>query len=120
MDAQAFPADADLLAACRGEPGLFPFLLESAARGGHQGRYDLLFARPDADMLVLHDDGRLTGPYSSSAGGDFFVALDAWWEDERRPAAPAALSDVPFRGGWFLFLGYELAGQVEPSLQLPR
>ena len=27
--------------------------------------------------------------------------------------------DLPFRGGWFLYLGYELAGQLEPSLQLP-
>jgi anthranilate synthase component 1 len=27
---------------------------------------------------------------------------------------------LPFAGGWFLYLGYELAGQVEPSLRLPR
>jgi anthranilate synthase component 1 len=27
---------------------------------------------------------------------------------------------LPFRGGWFLFLGYELAGEVEPTLTLHR
>lgn len=27
---------------------------------------------------------------------------------------------LPFAGGWFLFLGYELAKQIEPSLELPR
>jgi anthranilate synthase component 1 len=27
--------------------------------------------------------------------------------------------DLPFRGGWALYLGYELAAQVEPSLRLP-
>ena len=26
---------------------------------------------------------------------------------------------LPFRGGWALFLAYELAAQVEPSLELP-
>src|SRR5690242_4273002 len=113
----AFPYDADLLAACRGEPGLFPFLLESAAHGTPQGRYDILFARPDAEMLVLQADGSLTGPHASAAGGDFFAALDAWWQAER---GAGDSSDAPFRGGWFLFLGYELAGQVEPGLALPR
>jgi anthranilate synthase component 1 len=26
---------------------------------------------------------------------------------------------LPFRGGWFVYLGYELAAQIEPSLTLP-
>jgi anthranilate synthase component 1 len=26
---------------------------------------------------------------------------------------------VPFAGGWFVYLGYELAGQIEPVLQMP-
>ncbi|HET7595482.1 MAG TPA: aminodeoxychorismate synthase component I, partial [Burkholderiales bacterium] len=26
----------------------------------------------------------------------------------------------PFAGGWLLYLGYELAGEIEPSLHLPR
>ena len=63
----AFPYSVDLLAAAQAEPELFPFLLESAARGGAQGRRDILFARPDPEMLVLHADGRLTGCSSVSA-----------------------------------------------------
>src|SRR5215472_3762231 len=119
MTARAFPHGADLLAACRSEPGLFPFLLESAAHGTPQGRYDILFARPDSEMLVLHADGRLSGPHASAVQGDFFKALDAWWTAERM-VQDEAVTDLPFRGGWFLFLGYELAGQVESSLALPR
>ena len=112
-----FHYGADLLQACRVQPGFFPFLLQSAAQGGAQGRYDLLFARPDPQMLVLHADGRLTGPHADGAGGDFLTALDAWWRAERREAG---LHDggVPFHGGWFLFLGYELSGQVETRLPL--
>ncbi|HEV2111653.1 MAG TPA: aminodeoxychorismate synthase component I [Gammaproteobacteria bacterium] len=119
MTTGAYPYSADFLAACRGEPALFPFLLESAAHGGPQGRYDILFARPAAEMLVLHADGSLTGPHASRVHGDFFAALDAWWRADHIPQVEEARG-LPFRGGWFLFLGYELAGQVEASLSLPR
>ena len=112
-----FDYGTDLAAACRHEPALFPFLLESAARGGAQGRRDILFARPDAEMLVLHADGRLTGPHAASAQGDFLTALDAWWRAERGRAAVTEGAG-PFRGGFFLYLGYELIGQIEPRLGL--
>ncbi len=114
---QPYDYGADLAAACRSEPALFPFLLESAARGGAQGRRDILFACPDPEMLVLHADGRLTGPHTKDVGGDFLKALDGWWQAERVQRAPAA-SDLTFRGGWFLYLGYELIGQIEPQLGL--
>ncbi|HEY1991726.1 MAG TPA: chorismate-binding protein, partial [Gammaproteobacteria bacterium] len=113
----AFDYGTDLAAACRDEPQLFPFLLESAARGGAQGRCDILFARPDPEMLVLQGDGRLTGPHAASAGGDFLTALDAWWRAERA-VVKTAEGDAPFRGGFFLYLGYELIGQIEPQLHL--
>jgi anthranilate synthase component 1 len=112
-----FDYGTDLAAACRHEPALFPFLLESAARGGAQGRCDILFARPDPEMLVLHADGRLTGPHAAAGGGDFLTALDHWWRAERRGSEPA-IPTAPFRGGWFLYLGYELAAQIEPDLGL--
>ena len=116
VHALEFPYDLDPLAACRGEPGLFPFLLQSAAAGSTQGRYDLLFARPDPEMLVLHSDGRLTGPHAEQGRGDFLTALDHWWRAERKEEAAAA----PFMGGWFLYLGYELVTQIEPRLKLYR
>jgi anthranilate synthase component 1 len=107
----------DPLAACCGEPGLFPFLLQSAAAGGPQGRLDLLFARPDPEMLVLHGDGRLTGPYAEAGHGDFLAALDHWWRAEGRPGAG---TELPFGGGWFLYLSYELASQIEPRVGFLR
>lgn len=112
-----FDYGADLTAACRHEPGLFPFLLESAARGGPQGRCDILFARPDPEMLVLHADGSLTGPHAAAAKGDFLSALDGWWRAEHGGAGSVE-DGVPFRGGFFLYLGYELIGQIEGNLNL--
>jgi len=63
---------------------------------------------------VLDRDGRLEGP-GADGGNDFLAALDRWWRRERIPVAhPWPLAG----GGWFLYLGYELAGQVEPVLRL--
>jgi len=103
----------DLLELHRLYPGRYPHLLQSTA----QGRYDILFAFP-GDSLLLDAGGTLQGPATwVDAAGDFLDSLDRWWLASRgAPAAPAAL---PFSGGWFIYLGYELAAQIEPRLQLP-
>jgi anthranilate synthase component 1 len=111
---QPVPYDPCLaLALNRAFPRRYPFLLESAASGTPQGRFDILFAFPGAH-LVLDSDFRLTGP-SSFGSNDFLAALNGWWQHEHVELAP---DDSPFRGGWFLFLAYELAAQVEPTLAL--
>lgn len=96
-------------------PQRYPFLLESAAQGGTLGRFDILFAHP-GKRIVLRADGSLVSD-SSSPSSRFLDALDGWFQHERIAAVD---SELPFTGGWFLFLGYELAGQIEPSLQLSR
>jgi len=101
----------DLIALHAQFPDRYPVVLESAALGAKTGRYDLLLAAPGA-ALVLDADGSVRG----ATDGGFLAALDRWWQAERLPANPA----LPFSGGWFLYLGYELAGEVEPSLSLPR
>jgi len=105
----------DLLPLHGSFPAHWPFLLESAASGTAQGRYDLLLGAP-GEVLVLDGSGNLGGP-EAGADGDFLAALDRWWHATRAPGPGPGL---PFAGGWFLFLGYELAGQVEPGLRLNR
>ena len=103
----------DLLTVHRVAPGRYPFLLESAAAGTDQGRCDLLLGWP-GEALVLDHKWRLSGP-CADADNDFLAALDRWWRRERRDTDDA----WPLAGGgWFLYLGYELAGQVEPVLRL--
>jgi anthranilate synthase component 1 len=96
-------------------PRRFPFLLESAA-GGPLDRYSLLL-RSAGERLTLTADHSLeyTGA-GSLPGNGFLDALDAWYQRERRPDDGEVL---PFLGGWFLYLGYELAGEIEPRLDLP-
>ncbi len=105
----------DFLRVHQARPDRYPFLLESAAYGTPHGRYDLLFGFPDA-ALTLDGEGRVSGP-GCEPGDGFLQALDRWWASERGSAVPGDIP--PFAGGWFLYLGYELAGEVEPTLRLP-
>lgn len=102
---------ADLLTLAARHPRRYPGLLDSAAPGPALGRWSILFAFP-AQVMELHGDGRLEG----SCADAFLPALDAAWRAERIAAAPGSL---PFRGGWLVLLCHELAGQVDPALQLP-
>lgn len=102
---------ADLLALAARHPQRYPGLLESAAPDPVLGRWSILFACP-TQTIALRDDGHLEG----ATGGAFLPALDAAWQAERVAAAPGSL---PFRGGWLLLLCHELAGQIDPTLQLP-
>ncbi|MFP5505336.1 MAG: aminodeoxychorismate synthase component I [Gammaproteobacteria bacterium] len=105
----------DLLRLHELDPQRYPHLLQSATPGD-SARYDILFANPEAS-LRLDSGGCLHG--AESDGDDFLNALDALWRSEAvAPAEPAA--ELPFRGGWFLYLAYELTGQIEPRLRLPQ
>ena len=76
-------------------------------------------SRVPRERLTLHSDGTLTGPTSARRRRACFLrALDRWWQRER--VAADAARRLPFTGGWLLYLGYELAGQIEPRLRLPR
>jgi anthranilate synthase component 1 len=98
-------------------PERYPFLLESAA-AGPLGEASVLLAAPRA-ALWLDADSVLRAQGVTPHGTGFLAALDAWWRAEALDAA-SALAEVPFAGGWALFLGYELAQEVEPHLKLPR
>ncbi|MGH8561263.1 MAG: aminodeoxychorismate synthase component I, partial [Nevskiales bacterium] len=108
----------DLLALHAQQPQRYPFLLESTSGPSveisPQGRYDLLFAFPTAS-LSLDADGQLRASGFMPEGNDFLANLDCWFDQE----ALTTTDELPFQGGWFLYLGYELAGQVEPILKLP-
>lgn len=104
-----------LLAAHAANPQRYPALFESAAAGAATGRFDILFACPGA-RLTLHADQRLTDENGSQCQGTFLNALDRWWSQERLAAAG---QELPFTGGWLIYLSYELAGQIEPRLRLP-
>ena len=95
-------------------PERYPVLLESAAEASPLNRYDVLLAGP-GERLMLDAIGHLEGPHASAGNSTFLGAVDRWWTAERQ----ADRAEAPFAGGWFLYLGYELAAEVEPTLELP-
>ncbi len=111
---RSLPADVDLLSLHRLAPARWPLLLESVAGGN--ARWDHVFAT-DGSGLRLDADGITRDLDGNALEGNFLDLLDAAWRAERLPAA--AVGAPPFRGGWVLYLSYELAAQVEPVLRLP-
>ena len=105
----------DLLLLAAANPARYPCLLESVSRGGSNTRYDILFAFP-RDTIELHRDGVVRDQHGAAMGDPFLSTLDKVSNDA---LTPRSLDDLPFHGGWFVFLTYELAAEIEPRLSLP-
>lgn len=105
--------DPDFLALHRAHPAEFPVLLETTAEGDSRAGWDILFAYPQRSLLAYAD--RVEFSDGTRASGDFLSVLGRWFAGERRGESP---SPWPFAGGWFLYLGYEMAREIEPRLAL--
>ena len=92
-------AAVDLGALCYHNKDRYPFLLESVHHNDIN-RYSILFAFPGQNIVL-----------NNFADFDFLSTLASKLNDE-----PQA-SDLPFSGGWFVYLSYELIGQIEPTLK---
>jgi anthranilate synthase component 1 len=115
---RSFSADIEPLRLIARFPDIYPGLLESSAPLGARahpgGRFDVL-PMSSGECLRLDSQRRLSGPHAAGAEG-FLSALEAWWGALRQPSVAAPL---PFTGGWLLYLGYELASEIETRLKLP-
>lgn len=102
----------------------YPFLLQSVAQSTQQVQFDILFAFPQ-QTLFLNNSGKLFirtvdgNELDLKENDDFLAAFDNQWRT-LHISRDAYEHEIPFHGGWFLFLGYELAQQIEPSLNLPQ
>nr|VFK52124.1 MAG: anthranilate synthase component 1 [Candidatus Kentron sp. TUN]VFK52163.1 MAG: anthranilate synthase component 1 [Candidatus Kentron sp. TUN] len=111
----------DLLLVHSAQPDRYPFLLESTSYTvGHnidRNRYDILFAFPE-ETLVLKYSRYSTGNKHEIPKQDFLHQLDLRFaeEQDRALTSKTFFSEIPFRGGWFLYLGYESVAQIEPVL----
>ena len=103
----------DLLSLHQEQPDQWPFLLASTATGGPLGRWSMLLAA-GGERLWLDSSGVLHGP---GQGDGFLERLESWTGS---PSADRpSKQNLPFAGGWFVYLGYELAAEIEPGLALP-
>jgi anthranilate synthase component 1 len=98
----------------------FPFLLESVT-GFHQtveaiSRYSILFAFPQGSIVKDHKGKLCSNEYSISQQ-NFLTGLDRAWHETR---LECSATDLPFEGGWFVFLGYELVSEIEPTVPVAK
>lgn len=97
-------------------PDRFPVYLDSAAQGP-LARYSLLGGAPVASLT--RDSAGVLRAHGVPVGGHgFFETLDRWTRRERRDRV-ANEAGLPFIGGWFVYLGYEMAAEIEARLRLP-
>jgi anthranilate synthase component I len=114
---RSFSVDFEPLGLIAQRPETYPGLLESSAPLGPTAggaRFDIL-PIASGEVLRLSADHRLSGPHAAAAPG-FLAALENWWTAMR--VAPAT-TPLPFSGGWLVYLGYEIAAEIEPRLALP-
>lgn len=102
MPVISLPGTPDLLGLHIADSRRYPFLLQTLGDTG----WDILFAFPqDFSVQEFH---------AQQAAPPFFPMLDREWRrtggDKRE--APA----LPFTGGWFVYAGYELLHELEPSV----
>ena len=88
----------DLTSFCYLNKDRYPFLLESVNHN-ENNRYSILFAFP-GENIVLKD----------------FSDFDFLKKLQDKSESTTLDSDFPFIGGWFVYLSYELIGQIEPTL----
>jgi anthranilate synthase component I len=102
-----------LLALASGQPDKYPALLDSAAQGA-LSHHSMLAALPRGTITLDADGGiQGAGPMTRE---NFLPVLERAWRDAARDA-PGRPAQLPFAGGWIIYLGYELAREIEPTLQ---
>lgn len=93
----------DLFSLYNSDPLNYPVLLETIAGTG----WHILMAYP-----------KQINRYSLDKSADFLMDLEQAWQQQQANRSEAT-EHLPFRGGWFTYLGYELLHTIEPSVR-PR
>ena len=88
----------DLASFCYLNKDRYPFLLESV-NNNDKNKYSILFAFPGKSIVLKN-----------------FSDFNFLGELEKQFKSNNLKTDLPFLGGWFVYLSYELIGQIEPIL----
>ena len=88
----------DLTSFCYLNKDRYPFLLESVSHN-ENNRFSILFAFPGKNLVLKN-----------------FSDFDFLNELQEKSKSTTLNSDLPFIGGWFVYLSYELIGQIESTL----
>lgn len=107
------------------KPEYYPYaLISTSLSTGKTGnsRFSILFAYPqnkltlDHNFVLVNDTG-----LSLNNSNKFLDALGQWFHALEVGREETTIdTGLPFTGGWFIYLSYELAAEIEPCLSLPK
>lgn len=93
--------DFDFVSLHQLKPEQYPYLLESTSRGHENARYSILMVGPESCEI------QMTGKPD---------ILDKLGSISAKTVSQEQQPDLPFVGGWFVYLSYEYAQYVEPGV----
>ena len=84
--------------------------MESSSRGNNQNSNSIIFYKPN--IILKKDKNRI----------NFLNKFNDLWKSNKvfQNNTRYREKDLPFCGGWFLYLGYEIAKEIEKSLNIPE
>ncbi len=99
-------------------PQRYPYLLLSTAARQNNTQYDILISCPQY-LLTLNADKTLSCTNEDiTLSSGFFDTLENLYQKNKNEVS-ANKDAWPFSGGWFVYLSYEMAEEIEPCLNLP-
>jgi len=89
------------------------------------GQYDIVFAFPQESLCLTskqlsYRDAKGVTLTKQPNHPLFFDELNERYIQKKRSIDAHSKTSIPFYGGWFVYLSYEMAGEVEPCLSLPK
>jgi anthranilate synthase component I len=100
------------------DPQRYPYLLSSSAVRKDNTQYDILIACPQYHLTLNADKTLHCDDAQQPLGESFFDTLEQHYQNNKS-AVLFDTDDLPFTGGWFVYLSYEMANEIEPCLVLP-
>ena len=99
----------------------YPYLLKSSATRQNNTQYDILIACPQYQLTLDADKSLHCSDNDVELSSSFLDTLEVLFQKDKCAEKGNDSKDaLPFTGGWFVFLSYEMAEEIEPCLSMPR
>jgi len=96
----------------------YPYLLKSSAVRQNNTQYDILIACPQYQLTLNSDKSLHCTDKDLAVAAGFFETLENHYQQNKVETSDNC-ENLPFTGGWFVYLSYEMAEEIEPCLSLP-
>ena len=96
----------------------YPYLLSSSAVRQNNTQYDILIACPQYSLTLNSDKSLHCTNKDLVISAGFFDTLENFYQQNKVETSDNC-ENLPFTGGWFVYLSYEMAEEIEPCLSLP-